>query len=96
MRKGEHDLVAGGIVSSNLFNILAVPGIAGVVGPGEFEADLLLRDYPLMIALAAALYLMARGWKEHAHGSIQRWAGAVLLSIFICYQLLIFFSLGFR
>jgi cation:H+ antiporter len=64
VRKGEHDMAVGGIVGSNLFNILAVLGIAGVVGPGEFEADVLLRDYPLMIALTAALYFMGRVGKS--------------------------------
>lgn len=92
VRKGEHDMAVGGIVGSNLFNILAVLGIAGVVGPGEFDSAVLVRDYPLMIVLAAALYFMARGQRGRGNGSIRRWAGAALFSVFICYQLLIFFS----
>ena len=32
VRKGEHDIAIGAIVGSNLFNILAVLGISGVIG----------------------------------------------------------------
>ncbi len=92
VRKGEHDMAVGGIVGSNLFNILGVLGIAGVIGPSVFDDILLIRDFPLMIVLAIALYLMARGFKNAGHGCIQRWAGAVLLSTFIIYQTLIFMT----
>jgi len=91
-RKGEHDMAVGGIVGSNLFNILGVLGIAGVVGPGGFDLAVLTRDFPLMIALAIALYLMARGLSNKGHGRIQRWAGGVLVTVFLSYQLWVFFS----
>ena len=44
-----------------MFNILAVLGIAGVVGPGGFNVEVLTREFALMTGLAIALYLMARG-----------------------------------
>lgn len=89
-RKGEHDIAVGNVVGSNLFNILAVLGIAGVVGPGGFDAQMLTRDFPLMLALAVALYLMARGFRRDGHGTVQRWAGLVLLLVFVAYQSLLF------
>ncbi len=92
VRKGEHDMAIGGIVGSNLFNILGVLGLAGAIGPGGFDQSVLIRDYPLMIALAIALYLMARGFRNTGHGCIQRWAGGILLGIFIAYQLWIFIT----
>ena len=85
-RKGEDDIAVGNVVGSNLFNILAVLGIAGVVGPGGFDRMVLLRDFPLMIALAVMLYLMARGFNHRGHGLIRRWAGLLLLSTFLAYQ----------
>jgi cation:H+ antiporter len=91
-RKGEHDMAVGGIVGSNLFNILGVLGIAGVIGPGGFDSVVLTRDFPLMIALAVALYLMARGLSNTGHGRIRRWAGGVLVAVFVSYQLWIFFG----
>jgi len=92
-RKQEHDIAVGNIVGSNLFNILAVLGIAGAIGPSEVDAAVLYRDFPLMLALAVALYLMARGLKRDGHGLIQRWAGVVLLLIFLAYQTGLFLSI---
>lgn len=92
VRKGEHDIAVGNVVGSNLFNILAVLGIAGVIGPGGFDAAVLTRDFPLMIGLAIVLYIMARGLRNSGHGSIRRWAGGVLVAVFVSYQLWIFFG----
>ena len=92
VRKGEHEMAVGAIVGSNLFNILAVLGIAGVIGPGGFDAAVLTRDFPLMIGLAITLYLMAGGLRNSAYGCIRRWAGGLLLAIFVSYQLWIFLN----
>lgn len=89
-RRAEHDIVVGNVIGSNMFNLLAVLGIAGVVGPGGFDTALLTRDYPLMLGLAVALYLMARGIRKPGHGSIRRWAGGVLVTVFVVYQSWIF------
>ena len=91
-RKGEHDIAVGNVVGSNLFNILAVLGIAGTIGPGPFDRMVLLRDFPLMLGLAVVLYLMARGFNHKGEGTIERWAGLVLVSTFLAYQAGLFFS----
>lgn len=86
-RKGEHDIAVGNVVGSNMFNMLAVLGIAGVIDPGQFDRLILTRDFPLMIGLTLALYLMARGANNSTFGSINRWEGGVLLAVFTGYQL---------
>ena len=91
-RKGEHDIAVGNVVGSNLFNILAVLGIAGTIGPGSFDRMVLMRDFPLMLGLAVTLYLMARGFNHKGEGTIERWAGLVLTSTFLAYQAGLFFS----
>jgi len=91
-RKGEHDIAVGNVVGSNLFNILAVLGIAGTIGPGPFDRLVLLRDFPLMLGLAVVLYLMARGFSRRGEGTIERWAGAVLLATFLAYQAGLFYG----
>mgnify|MGYP001814411103 FL=1 len=89
-RKGQHHMAVGGVVGSNLFNVLAVLGIAGLFGPGSFDSAVLSRDFPLMIGLAIALYLLARGLRTEGSGHINRIEGALLLTSFIGYQLWIF------
>ena len=90
VRKGEHDIAVGNVVGSNLFNILAVLGIAGVISPGGFDTVVLTRDFPLMIGLATVLYLMARGLRKSGSGNINRIEGGLLLTVFVAYQLWIF------
>lgn len=92
VRKGEHDIAVGNVVGSNLFNILAVLGIAGVIGPAGINDAVLTRDMPLMIALAVALYLMARSVPNVESGSIRRGAGVMLVTVFVSYQLWIIYG----
>ncbi len=92
IKKGEHDMAISGIVGSNLFNILGVLGLAGAISPGPLDPDVLNRDFPFMIALTIALFLLARGLRRSGHGIIQRWAGGVLLFTFVAYQSWIMFS----
>ncbi|WP_456373003.1 calcium/sodium antiporter, partial [Thiolapillus sp.] len=89
-RKNEHDIAVGNVVGSNLFNILAVLGIAGSIAPTEVDPAVLYRDFPLMLILSMALYLMARGFSREGHGIIRRWAGLLLLLVFLGYQTSLF------
>ncbi len=93
-RKNEHDIAVGNVVGSNLFNILAVLGIAGSIAPTEVDPAVLYRDFPLMLILSMALYLMARGFSREGHGIIRRWAGLLLLLVFLGYQTSLFMTLA--
>lgn len=86
--KGENDLAIGNIVGSNLFNLLAVLAIPGILAPAAVENAVLLRDYPLMLGLTVLLFILAltRGRKD---GQIRRWQGALLLSLFAGYLVLL-------
>lgn len=85
-RKGEHDIAIGNIVGSNMFNILAVIGIATVIQPIEtIEAEIFSRDWSIMAALTFILFLMAFNLKK-TNGCITRLKGAVLLCSYIAYN----------
>jgi cation:H+ antiporter len=84
-RKGEHDIAVGNIVGSNMFNLLAVVGIAGVIAPlPALAPDILTRDWPVMMAMTAALFLTAYGFR--GEGRINRIEGALLLIAFAAYN----------
>ena len=59
-RKKEHDLAIGNILGSNLFNTLAVVGLAGAIHPLAAEPEVLSRDLLVMGALTLALFVLAR------------------------------------
>lgn len=84
IKKGEHDLALGNVIGSNLFNTLAVVGLAGVIHPLNVDPDLLTRDWPVMAALTAALFIMGYGFRGRI-GRINRVEGFLLLCAFIGY-----------
>lgn len=82
-RKGEHDLALGNILGSNLFNTLAVVGIAGMISPMAVADEVLIRDFPVMTALTVALFVLGYGFR--GPGRINRLEGAALLAAFVGY-----------
>ena len=86
--KGEPDIALGNILGSNMFNALAVLAPPALIRPTYFEAEVVVRDIPLMLGLSAALYVMA--WARRKPGTISRWEGAALLAVFVAYQYTLF------
>jgi cation:H+ antiporter len=82
-RKGEHDLALGNIIGSNLFNTLAVVGIAATISPMAVSAEILSRDIAVMATLTLILFAFCYGFR--GPGRINRAEGVVLLSIFVAY-----------
>lgn len=58
VRKGEHDLALGNVIGSNLFNTLAVVGLAVVLAPLGVEPEVLSRDAVVMGGLTLGLFLI--------------------------------------
>lgn len=85
VRKGEHDIAIGNVVGSNMFNLLAVIGIAGVISPMQnLSADVLSRDWLVMMVMTVVLLMMAYGLRRP--GRINRYEGAGLLLAFAAYN----------
>ena len=83
IRKNEHDLALGNVLGSNLFNTLAVVGIAAGIHPLEVAPEVLSRDWSIMMGLTLLLLVMCLGRK--GQGRINRLEGGVLLACFVAY-----------
>ena len=83
VRRDEHDIALGNIIGSNLFNTLAVVGIAGIIAPLAVPGELLVRDLPVMSVLTLALVFFCAGLGRS--GRISRIEGVLLLCAFIGY-----------
>jgi K+-dependent Na+/Ca+ exchanger related-protein len=79
-RKGEHDIALGNILGSNLFNTLAVVGIAGMINPMSVGPEIFNRDILVMTALTLLLFVFGYGFR--GPGRINRIEGSILL---VCY-----------
>lgn len=83
IKKKEHDLALGNVLGSNLFNTLAVVGIAAGIAPLDVDPAVLSRDWSLMMGLTLLLLVMCLGRK--GQGRINRVEGGLLLCVFIGY-----------
>ncbi|MGR8933490.1 MAG: calcium/sodium antiporter [Gammaproteobacteria bacterium] len=90
-RKGEHDIVLGNILGSNLFNTLAAVGIAGIIQPMRVAPEVLYRDWMLMTLLTASLFVAGYGFSGTA-GRIDRTEGQGLVGIYIMYTLWLIYT----
>ncbi len=80
--RGQRDIAVGNVVGSNIFNILAVLGLSGIVSPDSIAvpASALQFDIPVMIAVALAclpIFFTGR--------VIARWEGFVFLVYYLVY-----------
>lgn len=80
VRKGENDIALGNILGSNLFNTLAVVGIAGLISPMKADPEILYRDLPIMAFLTLILIPMA--FRRQKENRINRISGFILV---LCY-----------
>lgn len=80
--RGQRDLAVGNAIGSNLFNLLAVLGVASVVAPGGIPvaASAVQVDIPVMLAVAVAcLPIFANGYV------LNRWEGIAFLAAYAGY-----------
>ena len=100
-RRGEHEFVLGNIVGSNLFNTLAVVGLATVISPlvpgpnGEpaFSRYVLVRDLPLVTALSLSITFFGINWKHPKWPGAVQWKEATAwILVFVAYTLLMFYQ----
>ena len=83
-RKGQNDLALGNILGSNIFNTLAVVGIAGVIRPLSVEPEVLSRDLAFCGVLTLALTVMGISFRGR-EGRINRVEGAVFMVSYAAY-----------
>lgn len=84
-----HELVLGNLIGSNIFNILGVLAIPGLLAPGEVEPEVVSRDLPVMTILTVAMFTAAYSFGHH-RGRITRYEGIALLTCFFGYLIYIY------
>ncbi|CCE22338.1 calcium/sodium antiporter [Methylotuvimicrobium alcaliphilum] len=88
--KRQTDMAVGNVIGSNMYNLLAVYSLPGLIAPGPVNESVLSRDFPVMLALTLALFVFGFGFFKS--GRINRWEGLFLLSSYGAYQWLVFKS----
>jgi len=100
-RRGEHEFVLGNIIGSNLFNTLAVVGLATFISPlvpgGDgrpaFSPYVLSRDLPIMTAMSLSILVFGANWRHPKWpGAIRRREAIIWLLSFAAYTVLMFYQ----
>ena len=91
IRKKQDDLAVGNILGSNVFNTLAVVGLAGMIYPLTAAKEVFSRDLPVMIAFTCSLFIFGYGFKKRP-GSINRIEGSIMLLGFVAYTIYLIVS----
>ncbi len=86
--KGHHDIAIGNIIGSNIFNLLAVLPIPGLVAPLVIDSIVIERDYMTMLGLTVGLIaIIALSFRR---GVIPRFTGVILLAAYVAYMALLY------
>lgn len=80
--KGEREIAIGNVVGSNIFNILAVLGLSGLLAPSDIIADAGMRgvDLPVMLLTCVALAPLAK-----FRGKFERPVGVLFVVGYVVY-----------
>ncbi len=96
--RGHTEIALGNIIGSNLFNLLAVMAIPGVVRLEVLEPSVLTRDYATMAALTAFLAIAIlvsrkRRAAPAGHSYVGRSVGTLLVSFYAMYYYLLYITI---
>lgn len=79
-RKGNSGIAIGNVLGSNVFNILAILGITGVICPMPMSGITMV---DLWVMLAGVVLLWLFSFTKY---KIERWEGIVLIAVFVGYM----------
>ena len=82
--KGEYGLAIGNIVGSNIFNLLAVVGVAVTIAPSALEPSVLSLHIFVMVAFTLVLFAMT--YDYDGKSELSRIEGLALLTAFLAYD----------
>ena len=82
--RGEYGLAIGNIVGSNIFNLLAVIGVAATIQPAALPPSVLSLHIFVMVAFTLVLFAMT--YEYEGRGQITRFEGLALIAEYLAYK----------
>ncbi len=76
------DIVFGNIIGSNNFNLFAILGIAGLIGPLAVQSSTVWKEIPYSLVAAIVLLFLANNYLMAGDPSLSFWDGMILLALF--------------
>jgi cation:H+ antiporter len=86
-----NDLTIGNIVGSNIFNLLCILGISGIIYPITVQNKTVWREIPFSLLAGLLLFFLANdGFRHHSVNILSRWDGVIFLIFFVLFFIYIF------
>jgi len=82
--RGERDIAVGNVVGSNLYNLLAILGLSGIVAPDGVPVAPAMLRFDLLVMTAVAVACLPIFFTGHL---IARWEGFLFLAYYAAYTL---------
>ena len=73
--KGRHGIAIGNLIGSDLFNLLGVLGLAGIINPTMISEDIFSSVFLLVIMVGLTLLMIRTNW------TLSRAEGTILVTI---------------
>ena len=73
--KGRHGIAIGNLIGSDLFNLLGVLGLAGIINPSNITQDTYISVFNLVLMVGVVLIMIRTNWR------ISRLEGAILVTV---------------
>ncbi len=80
--RGQRDIAVGNVVGSNIFNILGIVGVAGLIAPDGIAVAPSVLRFDLPVAIAACVACLPVFFTGH---KISRWEGGLFLGYYAAY-----------
>lgn len=80
--RGQRDIAVGNAVGSNVFNLLAVLGVSGIVAPGGIPVARGALDFDIPVMITVTVACLPIFFTGHL---IARWEGALFLAYYVAY-----------
>ncbi|MHB1313429.1 MAG: calcium/sodium antiporter [Gemmatimonadaceae bacterium] len=80
---GQADIAVGNVVGSNIFNVLAVLGLAALIAPLAVRQQLVRFEVPLLVGLSVVILVMVQDSRIGALDGLLLVAGLIAYTVFV-------------
>lgn len=82
--KGSNDMAIANVVGSNIFNLLAVVGVASIINPIKVQRSTIIKEFPFAILAGIVLMILSHDTKFQGYNEnlLTRADGLMLLALF--------------
>ena len=86
--QGQNDMAIANVVGSNIFNILAVVGIASIISPIKVQKSTIIKEFPFALLASVVLMILSYDTKFQGYDAnlLTRADGLILLAIFAVFM----------